>query len=352
MSNVPAAPDRVCAPRCRGSADAGAARTCGAARPRWSPRSHRTAALLAALALGLGTAASAAQAGRDVLAARVHELTRESIWTRVAAVQMTFPTHHPQGLVKIGDAFYFSSVEIRVRTRRFTDPAGGYDRDAGEGAGHLFKTDMRGHHLASVPLGEGTMYHPGGLDYDGTHLWVAVAEYRPNSRAIVYRIDPDTMKAAEVLRVRDHLGAIVHDPDARTLHGVSWGSRRFYTWTLDAGGRVTNADAPLETIRTLNPSHYVDYQDCKYAGGRRMLCTGVADLPRAAGVPPFRLGGLELVDLAGGRPVHQVPVPLWTDAGLPMTRNPAWLEPADTGLRAYFMPEDDRSTLYVYETNR
>ena len=53
------------------------------------------------------------------------------------------------------------------------------------------------------------------------------------------------------------------------------------------------------------------------------------------------------------RPVHQVPVLLWTAGGLDMTHNPAWVEPADLpggpGLRAWFMPEDDRSTIYVYE---
>jgi hypothetical protein len=47
--------------------------------------------------------------------------------------------------------------------------------------------------------------------------------------------------------------------------------------------------------------------------------------------------------------VHQVPVLLWTPGGLDMTHNPAWLEAAGTGIRAYFMPEDDTSTLYVYE---
>jgi hypothetical protein len=40
---------------------------------------------------------------------------------------------------------------------------------------------------------------------------------------------------------------------------------------------------------------------------------------------------------------------LWTADGLDMTHNPAWIEPIDAGLRAYFMPEDDRSTLYIYD---
>jgi len=193
------------------------------------------------------------------------------------------------------------------------------------------------------------MYHPGGLDYDGEFIWVAVAEYRPNSRAIVYRIDPRTMEKAEIVRVADHIGAVVHDTDGRTLHGVSWGSRRFYRWTLDARGRATNAEAPLPVLRTLNASHYIDYQDCKYVGGHRMLCTGVAEIRQSLESVSFRLGGMDLVDLRDSRPLHQVPVPLWTRNGLDMTHNPVWIEPGRTGLRAYFMPEDDTSTIYVYD---
>jgi hypothetical protein len=40
---------------------------------------------------------------------------------------------------------------------------------------------------------------------------------------------------------------------------------------------------------------------------------------------------------------------VWTASGLDMTHNPVWIEPSASGLRAYFMPEDDASTLYVYE---
>jgi Family of unknown function (DUF6454) len=63
----------------------------------------------------------------------------------------------------------------------------------------------------------------------------------------------------------------------------------------------------------------------------------------------FRLGGIELVDLADGRPIFQVPLLLWTAAGVAMTQNPVWLEETRTGLRGYFMPEDDTSTLYIYD---
>jgi hypothetical protein len=55
--------------------------------------------------------------------------------------------------------------------------------------------------------------------------------------------------------------------------------------------------------------------------------------------------------LRDGRPIHQVPIPLWTKGGLDMTHNPSWLEPTATGLRGYFVPEDDESTLYVFEVS-
>lgn len=32
-----------------------------------------------------------------------------------------------------------------------------------------------------------------------------------------------------------------------------------------------------------------------------------------------------------------------------MTQNPVWIEAREAGLRAYFMPEDDRSTIYIYD---
>jgi hypothetical protein len=280
-----------------------------------------------AIAVSIALSAAQTRTGSSV-AERVLKLTRDSSWRLVASVPIRFRTYHPQGMVKIGDTLFVSSVEV-------------IDRDAGKGVGHLFKIDKAGNLMVDLRLGEGAMYHPGGIDYDGRDIWVPVAEYRPDSRSIVYRVDPERMTATEAFRVADHIGAIVHDNDADTLHGVSWGSRRFYRWT--PGGVARG--------RTLNTSHYLDYQDCKYLGRARMLCSGVAEIGQAPGAAPFRLGGIDLVSLEDGRPLHQAPVFLWTAAGLDMTHNPVWIEPSDAGLRAYFMPEDDRSTLYIYDVD-
>jgi Family of unknown function (DUF6454) len=315
-------------------------------RSFWMKRAIRAGTLLATCCIATRNTVAD---DRTLIGDRVTRLTRESAWTLVESLPIKFRTYHPQGMVKIGDTLFVSSVEVRVPTRRLPASPEGFDRDTGEGVAHLFKIDRGGNLVADLTLGEGTLYHPSGLDYDGTNIWVAVAEYRPNSRSIMYRVDPTTLKASEIFRVDDHLGAVVRDTDDQTLHGVSWGSRRFYRWLMDRRGNVTNAGARLETLRTLNSSHYVDYQDCKYAGRHRMLCTGVSELRPMPDAPPFRLGGIELVDLRDGRPVHQVPLLLWTPSGLDLTHNPGWFEPTATGLRGYFMPEDDASTVYIYD---
>src|SRR5580765_983652 len=143
--------------------------------------------VLASVAASVAVLAAAPPDPRAIVAERVMTLTRSSSWTLVASVPIAFRTFHPQGMVKIGEMLFVSSVEV-------------IDRDAGKGVGHLFKIDMAGNLLADLRLGEGAIYHPGGIDYDGHDIWVPVAEYRPDSRSIIYRVDPSTMKATEVFR--------------------------------------------------------------------------------------------------------------------------------------------------------
>ena len=130
--------------------------------PRTRPLSIAAAVLATALAAPLAVAAP-----DPVLAERVLKLTRGSKWNEVAAIKIDFKTHHPQGMIKIGDEFFVSSVEIMKPTTRYPELRDGYDRDTGEGKGHLFKIGAKGKLLADLVLGEGAIYHPGGIDYDG-----------------------------------------------------------------------------------------------------------------------------------------------------------------------------------------
>ena len=303
--------------------------------------------LLIAASLAAWPAASSAQSA-DVAEA-VKTLTKGTEWQLAEEIEVGFPTHHPQGMVRIGDRFFVSSVEIIEPTTRYDAPQDGYDRSTGKGAGHLFEIDANGALISDTSLGEGSIYHPGGIDYDGKHIWISVAEYRPNSASIIYRLDPETMQPEEVLRVKDHIGGVVHDTDANTLVGVSWGSRRIYEWPLDAEGNVTASPDEAMAARVENPAHYIDYQDCQYAGQNQALCSGLNSYRVTPEAEPFRLGGLELINTEDKRPVWQVPVSLWAASGRPMTQNPFFVEATGNGLRAYFMPDDDESTIFVYD---
>ncbi len=315
-----------------------------AARPGASVSRMRPLLLLLALLAPLPAAA------QDGIPDRLRALTRGLTWRPVSVTQLQFPAHHPQGMIRIGDRTYLSSVEITERTQRYDAPRDGMDRTPGIGRGHLYEIDAEGRLLRSVTLGEGDIYHPGGLDFDGTHLWVPVAEYRPNSRSILYRVDPATMRAEEVFRFADHVGGLVMDRASNTLHGVSWGSRRFYAWPLGPDGRPSNAAVTPEAMRRPNPSHYIDYQDCHSVGPGLALCSGLnAYRPAGPSGPVLALGGVELVDLAAGRAVFQLPVELWTESGLPMTQNPFFVAPQGRGLRFWFAPEDDRTRLFAYD---
>jgi hypothetical protein len=282
---------------------------------------------------------------------------KNAVWTHVGTVPMNFPTFHTQGLVKIGDAFYVSSVEVLESTARngtATDALYDFstDRSTGTGRGWLFKFNASGQLLGKVELTDGTKYHPGGIDFDGRYIWVPVAEYRPNSHANIFRVDPQTLKAELVFSEDDHIGGIVHNVHAGTLNGVSWGSRRLYTWDL-----AKRKDRPRVVSSTWkpNPQFYIDYQDCHYHYVDYMLCGGVSSYSTPRGSVAF--GGLDLVDLSTGRMEHQVPVNLFIDEGtgpnpgLALTHNAFWLAPRGNGtLRGYFMTEsDNQAELQIYD---
>lgn len=276
-------------------------------------------------------------------------LTKSTEWRLVGSTKMHFRTYHPQGMVISDDTVYFSSVEKIVPTEKYGEIREGYDRTPGDGVGYLFKADFQGNLIEKTTLGEHAMYHPGGIDFDGKYIWVPVAEYRPNSESIIYKIDPSKMEPTQVFRFRDHIGAIVHNTTDNTLHAVSWGSRKFYTWKLNEELKLVNTDLSSEKSGTANGHHYIDYQDCHFLKTRYMLCGGISKY-KIPNLGEFQLGGLELVELRTEVAIHQIPVPRWVKPTLVMTFNPFYFELKDDHLRFYFMPEDDESTLYIFDT--
>ena len=65
------------------------------------------------------------------LSRRLKRLTANTAWSLVGQVPLKFKTFHPQGMVKRGDAFYITSVEVTEAPVKYPQPVDGYDRSPG-----------------------------------------------------------------------------------------------------------------------------------------------------------------------------------------------------------------------------
>ena len=113
------------------------ARLATAVRPQPARLGVLAVGVVAALSVSLvgsGPPPSAAAATDPVVAA-VQQLNRTTVWTTVRAIPLRFPTYHPQGLARVGDRLYLSSVEVIEPPVRYPQPIGRYDRSPGRGIG-------------------------------------------------------------------------------------------------------------------------------------------------------------------------------------------------------------------------
>lgn len=271
----------------------------------------------------------------------------EPVWKRQDSIPLNFTTYHTQGLTRVGDYYFLSSVKVNRWPKKYSTPVNGFDRDNGDGTGYLFKFSKNGKLLDSIMLGKNEIYHPGGIDFDGKYIWVPVCEYRPNGKSIIYRINPYTMEATIVSHIADAIGAVAYNRNTNELTGMNWGSRKFYRWKINRESDLTTA--VLQNVKgKVNPHFYVDFQDCNYIGGGKMFCSGLRAYKNAKG-ETIRLGGLELINMKDYSAILQLPVSEYTSNGTIMTNNPFFIDLAGNVLRCYFIPEDDQSALYIYE---
>ncbi|TMU87039.1 hypothetical protein FGG79_02545 [Bacillus sp. BHET2] len=302
--------------------------------------------LVIALSIGTTTTAfafpNAVPYGKEgnQLEKNVKKLSRNTQWEQKEKVDLQFNTFHPQGMTKIGDLYYMTSVEIIEKPVKYDHPQEGYDRSTGKGIGHLFVFDKKGKLLNDLKLGEGDIYHPGGISYDDESIWVSVAEYRPNSKSIIYKVDPETLKSEEMFRANDHIGGILRDGKTGKLKAVNWGSRSFYEFNKK--GKVVS--------KSNNPSHFIDYQDCESSSNDNMICSGMTEFhQQGSSEGKYELGGITLLDMKSMEIVHELPITMTSPQGHVVTRNPVYLENADKGITLYAVPDDDQSSMLIYE---
>ncbi|MCH6165917.1 DUF6454 family protein [Pseudonocardia alaniniphila] len=282
-------------------------------------------------------ASSPAASGGD-LASDLAAVDRSTEWQLLSTVKLGFPTYHPEGLVVTADRFYLTSTQIIEPTKTYPAPVDGFDRTPGKGIGHLFVIDRDGKLVKDVILGQGDVYHPGGIDLHGDDLWIPVAQYRPGSTAEIDRVDVRTLAVTAEFTVDDHIGGIVYDASTGHLVGNNWGSRTFYEWTPSG--------KPVATWK--NPENLVDFQDCQYVPKGKMACGGITNLPQmpsAGGAKAtYELGGVALLDLRSHTVVNEFPFQQWSAAGHVMTRNPLKLAADGNVITMWAAPDNGEET--------
>jgi Family of unknown function (DUF6454) len=254
------------------------------------------------------------------IAETIASISRTTTWQLIDELALRFDAHHPQGMVRIGSTWWISTVDVHAHR------------------GLIMAADSRGELVDQVPIGDYYRYHPGGMDFDGEEFWVACAEYRPDSTTTVFRMRPGE-RPHRVFDVDDHVGALArcgHDGD---LVGWSWGSRRFYRWSVE--GQLLDARD--------NPGFFVDHQDCQWLDSGHLLCGGVAEVALASG--PGWLGGLGLLDVDTLTMQREIPFPIYSAAsGRVATHNPVWAEVRGDHLILHLMPDDGMATIQSYAT--
>jgi len=261
------------------------------------------------------------RAGTDsAIADTLVAATRSTRWELVGSLPLTFDAFHPQGMARIGSMWWISTVDIADRR------------------GLVMTVDSNGSLVDQVQVGDDRHYHPGGMDFDGAHLWIACAEYVPDSTASIHRMTPGGAPE-RMFDVDDHVGAVARCGPDGDLVGWSWGSRRFYRWSVNG---------ELQASR-VNPAHFVDHQDCQWLGGGRLLCGGVAEVGLAHG--PGWLGGFGVLNVHDLTMEREVPFPIYSSStGRVGTHNPIWSEISGGRLILHLLPDDGHGAIMSYAT--
>ncbi len=150
-----------------------------------------------------------------------------------------------------GQLFHVQGVDMDSRHIWVTSVDGRHQR------GYLHEFDrVTGQFVRRLELTDGPRFHPGGLSIASHSIWVAVAEYRSKSSAVLEEIDIDSMQIRRKIAVADHLGCVAATDN--TLVAGNWDSKRLYLIDLDHDSAVRVVTNPFPTR----------YQDMKFIDGQ------------------------------------------------------------------------------------
>lgn len=270
--------------------------------------------------------------------------TNPNEWQLVESIDLKFDTYHPQGMLKVDDTFYITTIKVERRPRYTRQGKQVSVMDEGAGKGYLMQFDAGGNLLKCIELCEGAIFHPGGMDFDGRYIWVPITKYYPYSRSLIVRVDVRNHQVEKVCYVDDSIGAIIHDTDNNILVGANWDADEFLTWQLDSALEVKDAELTAAERRHANTAKHLAIQDSKYIGGGKMVGFGLKNGPKG------RVGGFDVIDTRTFEKLRSADIELRTPRKSIVSGNPSTIEIVGDKMRLYFAPEDNKTTLYIYQT--
>lgn len=150
-----------------------------------------------------------------------------------------------------GELFHVQGVDLDSRHIWVTSV------DVANSKGYIHQFDRAtGRFLRRLELTDGARYHPGGISLHGGSIWVPVAEYKPNSSAVLEEIDMETLQLRRKIHVADHLGCVAVSD--HSIVAGNWGSQWLYVFDLRSGEQVRVVPNPSGT----------NYQDMKFIHGQ------------------------------------------------------------------------------------
>jgi hypothetical protein len=87
--------------------------------------------------------------------------TEPEEWQLIESVDLKFDTYHPQGMLKVGDTFYLTTVKVDRRPRYTRQGKQVSVADEGAGKGYLMQFERAMREMGS--MGEGSVTHMRGL---------------------------------------------------------------------------------------------------------------------------------------------------------------------------------------------
>ena len=191
---------------------------------------------------------------------------------------------HTQGLEIISSNYFVTARQDDVLPKRallLRTDAHRTDWDVWD----ITPTDARGD---LTPLN-----HPGGMQSDGTRLWIPLAESKRNGSSLIRAYPMGGMVAGKPLNaevefpVNDHVGALAVSADRKIVYGANWDTEAVYVWDFDGRLQRTLKGSEMEGRRLgivsgVNGRAGLAVQDWKMIGDR-LFASG---LFRGDGVAP------------------------------------------------------------------